>query len=45
MNVPGVANGNWRWRFGWDMIQPELPGRLHRQLEIYGRLPPKAESA
>jgi len=39
MNVPGVADGNWAWRFGWDMVQPDAPGRLHRQMDIYRRLP------
>jgi 4-alpha-glucanotransferase len=40
MNVPGVANGNWSWRFRWDMVPPEAPGRLRRMNEIYQRLPP-----
>ena len=39
MNVPGVAGGNWSWRFGWDMVPAENPGRLRRQNEIYQRLP------
>ena len=39
MNVPGVANGNWSWRFRWDMVPPETPGRLRRMNEIYQRLP------
>jgi 4-alpha-glucanotransferase len=39
MNVPGIANGNWSWRFRWDMVPPETPGRLRRMNEIYQRLP------
>ncbi len=38
MNVPGVADGNWQWRFGWDMVPPETAGRMHRMNEIYQRL-------
>jgi len=39
MNVPGVANGNWSWRFWWNMVTPDTPGRLRRMNEIYQRLP------
>ena len=39
MNLPGVANGNWSWRFSWDMVPPETPGRLRRMNEIYQRVP------
>ena len=39
MNVPGVADGNWQWRFSWDMVPPETPARLHRMNAIYQRLP------
>jgi 4-alpha-glucanotransferase len=27
MNLPGSGDGNWAWRFDWDMIGPE-PGRV-----------------
>ncbi len=37
MNVPGVADGNWEWRFGWDMIDKGLAGRFRRMLDTYGR--------
>ena len=39
MNVPGVTAGNWSWRFRWDMVQPDTPRRLYRQMDIYRRLP------
>jgi 4-alpha-glucanotransferase len=39
MNVPGVADGNWAWRFGWEMIPAETPGRIYRMNQIYLRLP------
>ena len=28
MNVPGRAGGNWRWRFTWDLLKPEMKDRL-----------------
>lgn len=37
MNVPGVADGNWEWRFSWDMIDKGLAGRFRHTLETYGR--------
>ena len=38
MNVPGVTNGNWAWRFWWNMVTPETPGRLRRMNEIHQKL-------
>ena len=38
MNVPGVAEGNWGWRFQWDWLQPELAARVHDMVSRYGRL-------
>jgi len=37
MNVPGRGDGNWEWRFSWDMIPKNLTARLRRKLELYGR--------
>ena len=28
MNTPGIPEGNWGWRFTWDMITPRLQGKL-----------------
>lgn len=39
MNVPGTVTGNWNWRFSWDSVPPQLPGRLHHMLSMYDRLP------
>ncbi|MCF7982912.1 MAG: 4-alpha-glucanotransferase [Thiohalocapsa sp.] len=39
MNVPGVAEGNWRWRFDWDQVEAELPARLTHLVQLYGRSP------
>jgi 4-alpha-glucanotransferase len=37
MNVPGTTEGNWRWRFAWDQVRAELPGRLRHLVGLYGR--------
>ena len=39
MNVPGVADYNWRWRFHWDQLQPHQKARLQDWITIYGRRP------
>jgi len=38
MNLPGTEEGNWRWRFGWEQIAPDLPGRVRHLVNLYGRL-------
>lgn len=37
MNIPGVTEGNWRWRFQWHQLTDELAGRLHHLVHLYGR--------
>jgi 4-alpha-glucanotransferase len=37
MNIPGTPDGNWEWRFGWDMVDKGLAARIRHKLEIYGR--------
>lgn len=39
MNIPGRAEGNWRWRLRPGALTPEAGHRLKRLTEIYGRLP------
>lgn len=39
MNVPGTESGNWRWRFRWDMLTPEIKARLRAITEQSGRCP------
>lgn len=39
MNTPGTAQGNWRWRFTWDQVQPGHAAGLARFGQIYNRLP------
>jgi 4-alpha-glucanotransferase len=37
MNVPGRADGNWEWRFTWDMIDKDMAECFRRKLELFGR--------
>ena len=37
MNHPGVAEGNWQWRFQWDWLPADLADRLHHLARLYGR--------
>ncbi|HED19253.1 MAG TPA: 4-alpha-glucanotransferase [Gammaproteobacteria bacterium] len=37
MNTPGVTEGNWRWRFEWEQLQPEYKQRLQDWIQLYGR--------
>lgn len=39
MNVPGVQEGNWRWRFDWDMVRKGLSADLVELIKLYGRHP------
>lgn len=39
MNKPGVAEGNWRWRFKLDQFRPDLIGRLGDITTLYNRVP------
>jgi len=36
-NTPGTGEGNWRWRFRWDMMQGWMLERMRRYTEMYGR--------
>jgi 4-alpha-glucanotransferase len=37
MNTPGVTDGNWHWRFHWDMLEPELAARIRTMIDNSGR--------
>jgi 4-alpha-glucanotransferase len=37
MNVPGVAEGNWNWRFGWEQIHDAQIQHLREWIRLYGR--------
>ncbi|MFZ1326739.1 MAG: 4-alpha-glucanotransferase [Candidatus Contendobacter sp.] len=37
MNQPGIAEGNWRWRFGWEQVQLHTAAHYRHLLQLYGR--------
>jgi len=37
MNTPGVAEGNWQWRFEWDWVTEETRKRMSHLIHLYGR--------
>ena len=37
MNVPGTTEGNWNWKFDWDMVDDTCSIRLKNLNELYGR--------
>jgi 4-alpha-glucanotransferase len=37
MNLPGRAAGNWRFRFSWDQVTPEVVERLATMIRVYER--------
>ena len=39
MNRPGEAEGNWRWRFRWRDLEPDLGPRISKLCRRYGRAP------
>ncbi len=40
MNTPGLAGGNWSWRFHEGQLDPDVAGRLRLLTGLYGRLKP-----
>ncbi|QJX00703.1 4-alpha-glucanotransferase [Frigoriglobus tundricola] len=43
MNKPGVATGNWRWRFRLDQFRPDVIQRMTDLTTLYNRVPTKTE--
>ena len=39
MNLPGTAQGNWRWRFDWPMVGADVAPRLAAVAAASGRAP------
>jgi 4-alpha-glucanotransferase len=37
MNVPGKMGGNWKWRFEWAQLRPDMTRRLRALTELYER--------
>lgn len=38
MNTPGTSSGNWRWRFSWNQLTPEIRRRMHDIAQHAGRI-------
>ncbi|MBY0458060.1 MAG: 4-alpha-glucanotransferase [Gemmataceae bacterium] len=45
MNRPGIATGNWRWRFWLDQFRGDLIHRLAELTTIYNRVPAEPKPA
>lgn len=39
MNIPGIANGNWGWRFRWDQLRGKHRRFLREITQKYNRTP------
>ncbi len=39
MNRPGLARGNWDWRFSWAEVPESAAARLEELARLYGRAP------
>ncbi len=37
MNTPGNPEGNWEWRFSWDMVTADRISEIGRMVATYGR--------
>lgn len=38
MNIPGISENNWAWKFQWGQIPHDLVVKIHERLENTGRL-------
>jgi 4-alpha-glucanotransferase len=38
MNLPGVGDGFWEWRFTWDQVTPAHGEQLLRLGQLYRRI-------
>ena len=45
MNLPGRQGGNWRFRFRWDQVTPEITRRTRALVDLYERLPAAGATA
>jgi 4-alpha-glucanotransferase len=41
MNLPGLALGNWSWRFSWDLVQPWHATKLYELSALTNRTSPQ----
>jgi len=42
LNTPGTSEGNWQWRFRWNMIREDHFAMLQHFAAVYGRTPREA---
>ncbi len=45
MNVPGRPDGNWAWRFRWQMVNDWHTSRMRDMVALYGREAAEEEAA
>ncbi len=38
MNIPGISDNNWTWKFKWDQISHDLANKTYHRLENAGRI-------
>ena len=43
INTPATVGANWRWRLLPGQCTPELAGQLHREMQVYQRLPNRGQ--
>jgi len=37
MNLPGVGQGYWEWRFSWSQVNPSHAQQLAKLCKLYSR--------
>jgi len=37
MNSPGTVGGNWKWRFDWDQVKPDVIKKINNFMTLYQR--------
>lgn len=45
MNIPGIPEGNWTWRFAWEQVPKNMALELHHRLQEYRRNEREFETA
>ncbi len=38
MNIPGISDDNWTWKFQWELITESIANKTREQLDNAGRL-------
>lgn len=37
MNIPGTVGGNWKWRFEWQQVRPDVVDKISHFIKLYQR--------